>query len=93
MGNWVTVLRDVRDIVAKAPLQRGSDDGEAELHPGLLILRSLADATKLTDERNLRFNLDTAAMYLLRLLSESPEQGYLTDLKAGSLVDDALQYR
>lgn len=93
MRNWVTVLRDARNLMERVPLQHVFDSDEAVPHPALLILRSLADATKLTDEQNLRFNLDTAAMYLLRLLSESPREGHLADLKAGTLLDDALQYR
>lgn len=93
MVNWVTVLRVARDLVERAPLEHTPNGDEPALHPALLILRSLADATKLTDEMNLRFNLDTAAIYLLRLLSGSPEEGQLVDLKAGTLFDDLLQYR
>ncbi len=77
MANWVDLVRGAC-FAAKnhqpVPALEGTASG---LPAGLMILRSLAEATALTDRENIRFNLDTAAIYLLRILSESPENGQL----------------
>ncbi len=61
--------------------------------PGLLILKSIAGSSKLTDLHNIRLNLDTAALYLLRLLSLTPDAGHLADVTKGKMTENAFKYR
>lgn len=78
MDNWVSLVRDAHRVVTIRDSDIPSLDGTSssgvpvpEVPAGLKILHSLASSTSLTALRNIRFNLDTAALYLLKLLSEA----------------------
>ncbi len=59
----------------------------------LLIMKSIGETSKMGDLHTIRMNLDTAALYLLRLLGEKPAKGQLSEATGGKLCDDAFQYR
>lgn len=94
MENWVDVLRDARHSLASLdPPQSSSEAAASQLPAGLRILRSLAEGTVLSDLENICFNLDTAAMYLVRMLSETPDPGHLVEIRGGNFTDDVIAYR
>ncbi len=59
----------------------------------LLIMKSVGENSKMGDLYTIRLNFDTAALYLLRLLGEKPEEGQLSEASGGKLCDEAFQYR
>ncbi len=96
MASLKTLLRHARAAaksINMSTTQEAVDDASARIPTGLSILKSMAECTMLGDLQNIRFNLDAAAMYLLRLLSESPDDGKLHDLKGGYLFNDAVEHR
>lgn len=93
MIDWVDVVRGASVAAGKHQPVSDSDGTPHVIPAGLRILRSLAEGTALTDRENIRFNLDTAAIYLLRILSETPQSGQLAEVRVGRVVDDAIQYR
>lgn len=94
MKNWVALLYGAHEALQSfdwSQLQENSEDDDAS--PALRILRSIAETTMLADLRNIRFNLDMAALYLLRLLTESRQGSDIGIARSGKMTDDAFQYR
>lgn len=100
MPSWVDVLRLARNSLASQDPPRPASDStpaslasESGIPTALRILRSVAEGTALGDLENIYFNLDSAAMYLVRLLSEPSECGRLADLASGNFAEEVIAYR
>lgn len=90
-------MREAHRVVSRRdPNIASSSDGPSSSDvPGLKILHSLASGTSLTALRNMRFNLDTAALYLLKLLSEASFDPQVSQKESdgGKEVERIIKYR
>lgn len=80
MDSWKSLLADLRSA-----LQNTFPATDVELPPtpipaGLRILKSIARTSHLGILENILFNMDTAALYLSRIMCDSPGAGYLPDV-------------
>ena len=60
---------------------------------GMKIIQSLGSNTVLTDLKNILFNLDTAALYLVKILGETPSALPRKESEKAKYIDSAIRYR